>query len=358
MAEFPDRGFVRKTICQIAALSLLGLTGALATSSVAHAQAASPPGSNSVRRDKSFAPAVSPSAAVPVVPAPVAPVTPVDAPPEPVTAAQMPPQPPVIAWDGTLLSIDAENSTLADILNAVGKHTGASMELPPSASRERVFVHLGPGSVRDVISALLYGTGFDYIVAASEDDPDTLHSLVLTARGKEDDSAVGSFADASGVDPTSIGAGAAFRGSIAQGVAPREGMRMMRGWAGPGKPAFQANAEAALAAEQAAKESGEVSDTADANATNPATPTADSASAGHDLSGSDPQPSASATSPGNTSSGTDIPLATASSSSASDSSDQTGAVSGMIQNMTHMFEQRRQIQSQQNQAVTQQQSQQ
>lgn len=359
MAQFPDSGFARRPLSRLAkVLSLLGLTSVLATASLAHAQASSPPANEYVRKDKPAISTVSPA-----TPEPVDPHPPLAALPQPLTAEQTPPQPPVVTWDGALLVIDAENSTLADIFAEVGTRTGASMEIPPSVGRERVFVHLGPGSVRDVISSLLYGTGFDYIVEASEDDPDTLSRVVLTARGKEDDSAVGSVADASGAEPATTGAGAnGLRGSIAQGVPYRDGMRMMRGWAAPGKPAFQANAETALAAEEALKSSAEATDTADANTQNPTAARTDSSATGVDTSNMDAHSSsAAAISPGNSSSvsGADTPLATASaassSESGSDSNDPTG-VSGMIQNMTHMFEQRRQIQAKQNQAEQQQQS--
>lgn len=51
-----------------------------------------------------------------------------------------------------------------------------------------MFVHLGPGPARDIISSLLYGTSFDYIVETADDDPHTLRRVVLTARGLGDSS--------------------------------------------------------------------------------------------------------------------------------------------------------------------------
>jgi len=271
----------------------------------------------------------------------------------------------MVTWGGNLLTIEAENSTLAAVLTALRTQTGASVEIPSAASRERVFVHLGPGQVRDIISSLLYGTEFDYIVETSDDDPDALRSVVVTARGKGDNSTGGALADAS--DAVAAGgmdsgvAAKGFRSNASQGVGRPEGMRMMRGWAAPGKPAFQADAEAALAAEEAARESASASDTADTNAQNPPSAHTESASVGQDAGSTDPQPSSSAAaSPANGVSitETDLPPGTAqaasTSPSAADSSDQTG-VSQMIRNMTHMFEQRRQVQAQQNQAAQQQQ---
>ena len=74
-------------------------------------------------------------------------------PPRPLPGiGQEPTRPPTVTWDGKQLTIDAENSTLADILSAVRETTGASIDMPGSASMERVFVHLGPGPPRDILS--------------------------------------------------------------------------------------------------------------------------------------------------------------------------------------------------------------
>jgi hypothetical protein len=266
----------------------------------------------------------------------------------------------VVSWDSNLLTIDAENSTLTAILVEVRTRTGASMEIPAAASAQRVFVHLGPGPVRDVLSSLLYGTGFDYIVETSEDNPDALSKVVLTGQGNGDDSVGGSLA-ANGVVGSTTGSAVGANvlgGAAAQIAAHREaGMRLMPGWAGPGKPAFQADAEAALAAKEAsAQESAPASDGADATAQNPSAGT-ELAATGQEPN-SDASQSSSSTAPSSTagsSTQTELPPATtaqadAASARASDSDDQTG-VSHMIQDMNRMFEQRRQIQAQQNQAA-------
>jgi hypothetical protein len=236
------------------------------------------------------------------------------------------------------------------------------MEIPAAASAQRVFVHLGPGPVRDVLSSLLYGTGFDYIVETSEDNPDVLSKVVLTGEGKGDDSVAGSLAANAVVGSASGSAAGAngLGGAAAQIAAHREaGMRLMPGWAGPGKPAFQADAEAALAAKEAAgEESAPASDSADAAAQNPPAAGTELAATGQEPNSNGSQ-SSSSNAPSSTSAGSSTqsepPPATAAqadtaSASASDSEDQTG-VSHMIQDMNRMFEQRRQIQAQQNQAA-------
>jgi hypothetical protein len=267
----------------------------------------------------------------------------------------------VVTWEGDLLTIDAENSTLTAILVAVRTRTGASMEIPAAASAQRVFVHLGPGPVRDVLSSLLYGAGFDYIVETAEDNPDALRSVVLTAQGKGDDS-VGSLAYSAGGGSSAVAVNGP-RGAAAEVAAHREaGMRLMPGWAGPGRPAFQADAEAALAAkEAAAQESAPASDSADATAQNPPAAGTELAATGQEPNSNDSQ-SSSSTAPSSTSAGssteTEPPAATTAqadtaSAPAPDSDDQTG-VAHRIQDMTRMFEQRRQIQAQQNQPAQEQ----
>jgi hypothetical protein len=253
------------------------------------------------------------------------------------------PQPPEVSWDGKRLTIDAENSRLEDILLAVRNKTGASIDFPASAAQERVAMHLGPAPAREVLSSLLYGSDFDYVIQAADDDPDGLRSVVLTARGKGDE---GTSADDS---------------VVATGPVKTPGMRMMRGYAAPGKPAFQAAAEAALATEQSSAdgtapvaeatalpaESPAATD-ATASTTEQGSPTsgAESASAG-----SQPSNAAPSSADGSTVS-SDIPPSTTptpTTTSAGNSGDQS-EVSQKMQDMMRMFQQRQQIQAQQNQA--------
>jgi hypothetical protein len=113
-------------------------------------------------------------------------------PPRPLTPEQMPPVVPQVSWDGEQLTISAENSTLGAVLDAVRDATGAEIDAPPAATRERVVVHLGPGSAREVLSSLLGGTAYDYLIQAADDNSLGVQSILLTARTKPG----GSSADA------------------------------------------------------------------------------------------------------------------------------------------------------------------
>jgi AMIN domain-containing protein len=91
------------------------------------------------------------------------------------------PHPPNIRFANGLLSIEANNSVLTDILFEVGSKTGAEIQMPPwsDAGRERVVAKLGPGNPRDVIAALLHGSSFNYVIVES---PQGLQQLILTPK--------------------------------------------------------------------------------------------------------------------------------------------------------------------------------
>jgi hypothetical protein len=322
----------------------------LATSAV-HAQ--SEPNNNSSKRNNEPIRATSPA-----IPQEVSPRAVVPTPPR--HAVEEPTRPAVVAWDGQQLTIDAENSTLADILVAVKNQTGATINIPGSAWGERVFVHLGPGPPRDILSSLIYGLPFDYIVETAEDDPNTLRSVALTPQGQGDGSndvvAAGVGNGVGSAGGGAFPAGDGYRAGTSGGGSRPEGARMMRGWSSSGKTTFQAEAEAALAAKQAAAQEAGAEQAATAD--QPAAAEQGSSPAQDSSVAQDSVPAQDSARAQDLAAGTDVAEATKASnstSSTSDSNDQSG-VGQAIQNMTRMFEQRRQIQQQQNQTSRQQQS--
>jgi len=88
--------------------------------------------------------------------------------------------PPQVTWENNQLTIVAPNSTLADILRAVRKQTGAEIEVP--AAPERVVTHLGPGPAREVVAELLNGSRFNYVLLGSPSDDTALTRVVLVAK--------------------------------------------------------------------------------------------------------------------------------------------------------------------------------
>ena len=112
--------------------------------------------------------------------APIAEVPQVATPPS--TLEQTPPTAPRITFQNGQLSIYAHNATLAQVLHAVQAQTGASMEVPASASNERVVTQLGPGQPKDVLNSLLNGTKFDYIILGVTGNPGAVQRVILTPR--------------------------------------------------------------------------------------------------------------------------------------------------------------------------------
>ena len=94
-------------------------------------------------------------------------------------AESMPPSAPTVIYTDGVLLVDAQNSTLADVLAAIGKQTGATVEIPSGLS-ERIAVRLGPSQPRQIIADLLRGAGYDYVMVGSSTDPEGISSLVLT----------------------------------------------------------------------------------------------------------------------------------------------------------------------------------
>jgi len=103
-------------------------------------------------------------------------------PPPPPTPAQLPPNPARVTMRNGLLTIDANNSTLADVLTGVRRETKAAIDLPAGASGERVVASIGPGTPQNVLTALLNGSRFDYIILGSQDQPDIVQRVILRAK--------------------------------------------------------------------------------------------------------------------------------------------------------------------------------
>jgi hypothetical protein len=102
--------------------------------------------------------------------------------PPPVTQTQAPAAPPQVTYEAGQLTIVAENSKLSDVLSSLRACTGADIDLPASASGDRIWARLGPGPARQILATLLSGTKLDYVIQASETDPDGIRNVWLTRR--------------------------------------------------------------------------------------------------------------------------------------------------------------------------------
>ncbi len=88
--------------------------------------------------------------------------------------------PPKITYEGGQLTIIAENSMLSDVMNTLRSVLGADIDLPASAASERVWVRLGPGPARKVLSDLLGGTDLNFVIQGSATNAGGIRSILLT----------------------------------------------------------------------------------------------------------------------------------------------------------------------------------
>jgi hypothetical protein len=102
------------------------------------------------------------------------------APPRPVAGEQRAAKPAKVTYVDGQLTIIAENSLLSDILSALHTAMGAEIDLPASASSERMWVRLGPGPARKVLGELLSGTDLNFVIQGSATDAEGIRSVLLT----------------------------------------------------------------------------------------------------------------------------------------------------------------------------------
>ncbi len=108
-----------------------------------------------------------------VAPAPVAP-------PPPLRPAEQPPNPATIDFSSGLLSVRAQNSSLASILTQIQHQTG--LVIDGLSHDQRIYGQYGPGSISATLSALLDGSGYDFVIVGGGSGS-TAAKLILSAPG-------------------------------------------------------------------------------------------------------------------------------------------------------------------------------
>jgi len=94
----------------------------------------------------------------------------------------MPAVQPHVSYRDGLLTVEAPNCSLASVITAIHNKTGIAFEGLQGAS-ERVAVRTGPAPVGEVLTELLRGSQFDYMIIGREDSPNIVQRVVLTQRG-------------------------------------------------------------------------------------------------------------------------------------------------------------------------------
>lgn len=115
-----------------------------------------------------------PSATMPVSQPVMAP----QAAPTPQTPAQMPPQRAQVTYSDGQLAVQANNSSLNQILRQIEHETG--IKVTGGVAEERVFGKYGPGSTDSVLNALLDGTESNMLLV--QRDTSSPGELILTPR--------------------------------------------------------------------------------------------------------------------------------------------------------------------------------
>jgi hypothetical protein len=95
-----------------------------------------------------------------------------------------------VTTDGNQLMIQAKDCPLSQILDAVRAKTGANIDVSGRTS-EHMTVKIGPGPARQVISFLLGWTDFDYVIQGSDGESVAIQSIMLFPKTKSTQSATG-----------------------------------------------------------------------------------------------------------------------------------------------------------------------
>jgi AMIN domain-containing protein len=99
-----------------------------------------------------------------------------------VSAPTQAPPPLVVSFQAGLLTISSNKASLSEILFAVHQRTGAEIAIPAGAEQEQVVADLGPATAPEVLSHLLNGSKFNFLILSSATDPSLLDRVILSER--------------------------------------------------------------------------------------------------------------------------------------------------------------------------------
>jgi AMIN domain-containing protein len=88
-----------------------------------------------------------------------------------------------VSFQDGMLSVLSTKGSLADVLTEIRKQTGADITIPAGAEQEEVAASLGPGTPRDVVSQLLNGSRYNFILIGADNDPNKLERVILSPKG-------------------------------------------------------------------------------------------------------------------------------------------------------------------------------
>jgi hypothetical protein len=89
---------------------------------------------------------------------------------------------PTVSYADGELTVNAQNARLGDVIEAIRVRTGISVEFLSESMNDRVFDRVGPAPLRDALTKLLYGSGLNYVIQTSSQNPQIVTKLVLSAQ--------------------------------------------------------------------------------------------------------------------------------------------------------------------------------
>ncbi len=81
-----------------------------------------------------------------------------------------------------MLGVHSDRATLAEVLFAIQKKTGAEIPIPAGAEQERVAADIGPAPAPEVLATLLNGSKFNFLILSAANDPTRLDRVILSTR--------------------------------------------------------------------------------------------------------------------------------------------------------------------------------
>ncbi|MGA8431378.1 MAG: AMIN domain-containing protein [Candidatus Sulfotelmatobacter sp.] len=89
-----------------------------------------------------------------------------------------------VTFRNGLLTIKSSKASLSEILNAVHQRTGADVTLSAGAEQEKVAADIGPAPAPEVLTRLLNGSKFNYLILSAANDPHVLDKVILSPKAE------------------------------------------------------------------------------------------------------------------------------------------------------------------------------
>ena len=108
----------------------------------------------------------------------------------PVPTAPPVPKKVEISFQDGRLRLVSNKASLAEVLNEIRMQLNAEIVVPAGAEQEVVAVALGPATPREVISRLLDGSRYNFIIVGTDADANQVERVVLSPKNNMAESAI------------------------------------------------------------------------------------------------------------------------------------------------------------------------